>query len=406
MKQMINILLAALLATFRISAWAHQDIKVEANKVFTVNQSDIDLATLKDRVINDQLDIEISYQRLVQAQKRIAEARAQYFPYGLGTIAAFYFLNAWSPLLLVELVTSLPSKIYQVQSEKNMRTAQYYSHQAVKENIKNQVATLYYSMLKEETGLFLAGLEVKLLEDLLKVYEDQLAVGMVTLDEVKKVEYRLLDLRDIVLRFEGYLAEEKAAFNLLMGAGPEAEFNLKPVTPFLASNSLRLSSEEIVQGAFDRAPEITAAQYRIQAARRSKSSVKWSILSFSGIGFGYYARIQVAGSKVEQASIEKSLTEANIKSAAMIGYTKYNRSLGHFLNEVTSLNATEVFLNGEREMYDTGVTSLDRLVEVELLYLKDFSEWAISHYDALIRLDDLSRVYLGNLEINQLNTVH
>ena len=38
-------------------------------------------------------------------------------------------------------------------------------------------------------------------------------------------------------------------------------------------------------------------------------------------------------------------------------------------------------------MYDAGQTSLDRLIEVELLYLRDFSDWAISHYDALIRLE-------------------
>jgi hypothetical protein len=57
-------------------------------------------------------------------------------------------------------------------------------------------------------------------------------------------------------------------------------------------------------------------------------------------------------------------------------------------------------------MYDAGQTSLDRLIEVELLYLRDFSDWAISHYDALIRLDDLARAYQGDLQLQNSTTVH
>jgi hypothetical protein len=404
MKHVLSLILT--LGLFPATSWGHGDVEVAAGQIFAKDGRELSLTDVREQVLNDQLDVRVSYERLLQAQKRIAEARAQYFPYGLGTVAALYFLNAWTPLVLIELVTSLPSKIYQVQSEKNLRIAAKYDHIALRENVKNQIATLYYTILKEEAGLQLMRHEVLLMEELLAVVDEQIELGVGQFEDRQRIELRLLDLRDIALRFGSFVAEEKAAFNELIGVGPEVSLKLEPVRPFLTPMSLRTTRAEVTQSAVEKSPEIVSAQFRIQAARRSRSSVKWSILSFSGIGFGHWSRVQVAGSKIAEAKLQKELVTANITSGAQISYSKFQRQLGAFEKDATALDATALYLRGERAMYDAGQTSLDRLIEVELLYLRDFSDWAISHYDALIRLDDLARAYQGDLQLQNSTTVH
>jgi len=405
MKNVLSLILA--LSLVPAMSWAHGDVEIAASQIFTKDGSELSLEEVRSQVINDQLDVRISYERLLQAQKKIAEARAQYFPYGVGTVAALYFLNSWTPLILIELVTSLPSKIYQVQSEKNMRMAAKYDHIALRENVKNQIATLYYTILKEEAGLHLMRQEILLMEELMGVIDEQIELGLAQFEDRQRIELRLLDLRDISLRFSSFLAEEKAAFNELIGNGPEADLKLEPVRPFLTSSTVQTPVADVTRVAVENSPEIVSAQYRIQAARRSRSSVKWSILSFSGIGFGHWSRVQVAGSKITEAKLNKELVTANIKAGAQLSYSKFQRQVGSYAKETIALEATSVYMRGERAMYDAGQSSLDRLIEVELLYLRDFSEWAIAHYDALIRLDDLARAYQADLQINSsTTTVH
>src|SRR5690606_18025466 len=140
--------------------------------------------------------------------------RAQYFPYGLGTVGILYYLNSFNPLILVELVTSLPSKIYNVQKEKNLRMATVYSNKALALNIRNQVENLYYTVLKEESSLQLAELELYLLETIYSSMEERVALGLESSLELRNLELRILDIRDIVLKFQAYLVEEKSAFNI------------------------------------------------------------------------------------------------------------------------------------------------------------------------------------------------
>jgi outer membrane protein TolC len=406
LQKLLSLVLA--LGLVPATSWAHGNVEVGASQIFTSSGRELSLEDVRAQVLNDQLDLRISYERLLQAQKKIAEARAQYFPYGVGTVAALYFLNAWTPLILIELVTSLPSKIYQVQSEKNMRWSAKYAHIALRENVKNQIATLYYTILKEEAGLALMQQEIVLMEELLGVIDEQIALGLGQFEDRQRIEIRLLDLRDIALRFESYLAEEKAAFNELIGQGPEVTLALAPVRPFLTPGSLQTPASEVVRGAVANSPEIVSAKYRIEAARRAKSSVQWSILSFSGLGFGHWSRVKVAGSKVKEAQLNKELVSANVNSGALVAYHKFQRQVGSYAKETVALDATTLYLRGERAMYDAGQSSLDRLIEVELLYLRDFSEWAIAHYDALIRLDDLARAYQGELQLQPQHstTVH
>lgn len=377
----------------------HLKLPETAHEVLAPKQTALTLDQVNEIIVNDQIDVQISYEKLLQAQKKIGLARAQYFPYGLGTVAAMYFLKIWSPVLLVELVTSLPSKVYNVQSEKNMRMAQSFSNVALRENIKNQVAHLYYGILKEESALKLARMEVKLLETLYTVTEDRVALGLSTEQELRSLELRLLDLRDICLKFAGYLSAEKAAFNTMISQTPAQAkaIELQTNSSFLSPEEFGLSSEIIKLNAIDRSPEIVAADYMITAASRAKNSVAWSVLSFSGIGFGYWGRVQVAGSKIDQARLNREQVEVTLGNQSYILNNSFHRTLDHFVSEYDVFNNTSKFYASEFARFNANDIALDRLLEAGIIYLKDFSELVVAHYDSLIKLNDLERVALGSV---------
>ncbi|MBA2405840.1 MAG: TolC family protein [Bdellovibrionales bacterium] len=401
-KNIFVVAVALILPLKGIANDLHLKLPEKAYEVIAKNPNALTLEQVNEMVVNDQLDLQISYEKLLQAQKKIGEARAQYFPYGIGTLVAMYILNVWNPLVLVELVTSLPSKIYNVQSEKNMSMAQQYGNKALKENIKNQVAHLYYNILKEESALKLAKMELQLLETLYKATEDKVSLGLSTEQELRSLELRMLNLRDICLKFSAYFSAEKAAFAILISKLPsEAKaIELQADDSFLNPADFTLTSEVIKLNAIDRSPEIVAADYMITAASKAKNSAAWSVLSFSGIGFGYWGKMQVAGSKIEQARLNRQQVELNLANQSYVINNSFHRTLEHFMGEQAVFNDTAMYYEAQFGRFAANDLSLDLLAETGLLYIKDFRELVAAHYDAMKKLNDLERVALGDVKSN------
>lgn len=398
LKNIFMVAIALTLPLHGIASDLHLKLPETAYSILAPKANALTLKQVEDSVVNDQLDVQISYERLLQAQRKIGQARAQYFPYGLGTVATLYLLNIWNPILLVELVTSLPSKVYNVQSEKNMKMATLYSNEALEANIKNQIASLYYTILKEEGVLKVSKMQLELMETLYTVTKEKVAVGLSTEQELRSLEMRLLDLRDICLKFAGYLSAEKAAFNLLVSQTPVegSKVQLQPVSKFLDSAEFGIDAETLKLQALDRSPEIVAADYMVTAASKAKKSTAWSILSFNGIGFGYWGRIQVAGSKIDQARVNRELVETTLANQTYVSNNTFHRFLETFDSEKAVFNDTALFYEAEFARFNAQDIALDRLLEAEILYLKDYAEMITAHYDSLIKLNDLERAVLGS----------
>lgn len=402
-KDIFLVLVASTLSLQAMSSDVHLRLPELSHEVFAAKTNAYNLDEIYERAVGDQVDIQISYQNLIQAQNKISQARAQYFPYGLGTIGILYYLNSWNPLILVELVTSLPAKVYNVQKEKNLRMATVYSNKALVLNIKNQIDHLYFTILKEESSLKLAELELQLLETIYMGKADNVALGLESELELRKLELRILESRDIVLRFQSYLVEEKSAFNILIGNDPLDNLELQPVSDFLATQDFSYNLHDLRVQAIDRSPEIVAANYVIAAAYRNRSSAKWSILSFSGIGFGYWGNVNVAGSQVNAARYNKAMVKRNISNQVTVLDTDFKRTLTFFENEKEVFHDTEVFYQGELARFQSQEINLVRLGESGILYLKDFSEMVVAHYNSLTKLSDLERAVMGSLAMENEN---
>jgi outer membrane protein TolC len=402
---MLRILLSTcLMLIISSTGWAndiHLSLEKRANEVLMPKQSALSLEQVQQMVANDDIDAQIAYEKLLQAQRKIGEARAQFFPYGLGTVGAMYLLNIWNPILLVELVTSIPSKVFSVQSEKNMSMAEKYSLAALRENVKNQIAHLYYDILKEEAALKLTKIQISLHETLLTAFQEKAALGLSNEQDVKSVERRLLTLRDAYLKFSGYLAVEKSAFNMMMARNPsEAKsMELQPVTDFLDTTQDKMMNVNgMISSAVAHSNEIMAADYMIAAASKNRKSIKWSILTFNGIGFGYWARVQVAGSQIREAQLNRQLIEENLVNQVYVAEKGFRSSLELLKSEQDLLADTEFYMNSEIARFKNDVIPVDELIETELIYLKDFNELLMAHYSSLIKLSDLDRVVMNETE--------
>jgi hypothetical protein len=154
---------------------------------------------------------------------------------------------------------------------------------------------------------------------------------------------------------------------------------------------------ELRAQAIARAPELVAASYVITAADKNRSSFKWSFLSFRGIGFGYWANMNVAGSQVKAALHNKTMIEQNISNQVYVLNTEFQRTVNFFENEQAVTADSEIYYEGELARFHAQEINLGRLAESGILYVKDFAQMVAAHYNALSKLSDFERAVNGKL---------
>lgn len=392
----------ALFFLFSLQGFASEGIHLKALEksleLLEPREDAISLEQAKEMAAGESIDARVAYEQLYQAQNRIHQARANYFPYGTGEILALYLTNFWNPLILAELVTSIPSKYFNVKKEYHLRNAQMHTHAALKENVKNQVAHMYFNILKEEAVISLAEYEVLMLEELVRALEIQVKAGVADAKKLSDVEYQALKKRDELLRFTSYLGEEKTALKMLLNMSfDEKKLVFQPVKNFLKHEDFSINPENLTLTALNRSNEVKAAQEMIYAASNSKRSTKWSILSFSGLGLDYMQRVRFAGSKLNQAIMGKKAVELNIENEVYSKENALRKSIDFMLSEKSIMENTKAHMLAQLESFKAERITIDELIEANLYYISDFRQTIIAHYNSLGSLDDLERIALGNV---------
>jgi outer membrane protein TolC len=377
----------------------HLNLEKEADSVLDQKTYGVNLETIKELVVGEGVDVRIAYQRVLQAQKEISVARAQFFPYGTGLIFNYNSYAVWNTLILVELITSLPTKFYNVRESKNLSTAQVYQLAALKENLKNEIAKIYFGVLKQEAIIKLVELELKLLEKLYVTTNDRVSLGLSTGNDLLEVEQRNLALRDDLLKFKAYHIREKKAFNNILSKNPRegSLISLQPVKELLNEEKVGLSTSEMINLATSKSPEIKASKFLISAAFNHKRSSQWSILSFSGIGFGYWGRVSISKSKVREMELLSQRTKDSVVNNVYTKESEFENSVNYLKSQMGILTETKSFMELSRELFKTGEVALDVLLEAQIVYLKDYRETVMANYSALASYDSLERAVLTEL---------
>lgn len=398
MKKFCTIVLLFVFSLSAIGSDEHLRALELTNKILENREGADSLEKVKELAAGENVDVRIAYERLYQAQQKIGQARATYFPYGIGEVLVLQATDFWNPLILTELVTSIPSKWFNVKRTHNLRNAEKHTLAALRENIKNEVANLYYETLKEEAIIDLARYELIMLEELMQALKVQVQTGIATQQDLDELEYSSLRKREAFLKLESYLNESKASMKMLLGLSyRDKMIKFQPVNKFLSSNDFQMNKEELVLTALNRSHEMKAAQQMIYAASNAKRSTKWSILSFAGLGFDYLQRVHLAGSKLNQAIYAKEALEVNIQNEVYSKDSRLRNSIDVMTRELSIMETSRDFMLTQLELFKAHRINVNELIDANLIYIRDFAQTIIYHYDSLQRLDDLERIALGNV---------
>ena len=393
---MKKIMSLALTLSFSLSVMANtsplENLRSDLNSSVAQTENRLTLVDLKTKAEESSTDIGVAFENYLIAKKRVNIARAQLNPlntgHALGIALGLSYL--WAPIA-VEAVLSIPTKLYNISSNKSLAEAARYNSKEARDAIKNEVAHLYFDVLTHEVLLKSLDREIDIL-----LYHTAELEKTAASSRKAKIDYNKASI--LVLKMEridiyNLYLEEMAALKTLLSINPDVD------TKEFAHIQKALKSEFLsgldLNGLQDYAV-VTSNKVKKhinlhRAAEQNVKSVQWSILSFSGINFSYKSRVRAAKIDEGVAELNKESAYKTVANESVLQAEKLEAAIGVSESYSDISDASLSFFEDNFDLFKNGVKPEEYAIESSIGAIRDFRSRVIAHYAAWSSLDDLQK---------------
>lgn len=341
------------------------------------------------KIANDRnTDVDIAFENYIIAKRNVSVARAQFNPITTGHLLGMamglsYF---WAPIA-VEAVLSIPTKIYNVSKNKYLEKAALYNLYDARDVLNNELAHLYYDILTHEVILKTIDLEVQILS-----YQQERWI------ERKFSADRIADLKKWILRLNmervdiyNMYTSELAAIRTLISTTDANKYELAQVEARLNKGlTSDLDQRSLQSYALLNSDKHKMAINMERASQANVKSVKWSIISFSGLNFSYKRRVKEAKNEETIAELRKESVGEEVKTNVLLQLQKLDSSLDISANYGSiSENSLQMFADSY-EASQMGQMSEDAVIETALGAIRDYRSKVVAHYSAWSSYEDFA----------------
>lgn len=277
----------------------------------------LSLLDAQNLLLGKNISLQLAYEKLYQARKNIIASRAMFFP----DATWFAFAAAAGPagaayvggVLLGAHMLSIPSKWFDYKAIKEMARAEEQTLAAVKRNLWLELTQIYYHIYKDQTVLAAITQQCRLHREVVNYVNKSVEIGASTDAMLIEEQRSLSDCQGQEKAFEGILAAELAELRMLLNIDPRQEIILDEadLAPYQNNFLAAIDVETLARSAVYNSPEVKQLGFLEEAAMHLKKSADLSILTFSGLGFGYTGRVKIAKSQVRviKLSLQELLNE-------------------------------------------------------------------------------------------------
>ncbi|MBP9680350.1 MAG: hypothetical protein KBD76_03005 [Bacteriovorax sp.] len=348
-----------------------------------------DLFAIKRIADKNNSDIEVAFQNYIIAKKRVSIARAALNPVTTGQLLGISLgLNyLWAPLAL-EAVLSIPTKLYNISTNKYLAKAAFYNSHEAKLALNNELAHLYFDILTHEV--------------ILKTIDEEISVFLFHKDQIEKMPNSEKGMQNIQMSLIHLKMEKADIYNLYL----EEIAALKTLLMMEPNEELKLSHSPVeIKKSFLEGLDVkklqdfsvvNSYQYKVNlnlehAAESNIKSTRWSILSFAGLNPSYRSRIRVSKMDANVAHDQKVSTGIKVRNGSLMVLNNFESSLNIFENYDLTYNESIIVMEDYYKQYTLGNATVDSVVETSISAIRDFRSKVVAQYAALASLDDLSK---------------
>lgn len=364
------------------------DLRTNIENVLANSGQRKSLDEVKKLADDKNLDIDYAIENYIVAKRNVSVARAQFSPITTGQILGISLglTYLWVPLA-VDAVLSIPTKYHNVKRTQHVASAEAFNLIDVRNEIKNEVAHLYFDILTHESILRTIDLETSILNYQLGKWEER-QLPKARLNDQKKWLLRLgIERNDIFNLYR----EELSGLKTLVSTSKLTDFELLHITNAVERKWIEnLDITSIENKTLSSSPKYKSSKSLEAASLSNVKAVKWSIISLSGLKFSYKREVVAAKNAAKVADLKKQSVALQVKNNISLKLNNLESSLDVYNNYADVSDESLNIFSDSYESMLLGNLNEDHVVETALTAIRDFRSKIVAHYSAWSNLDDFS----------------
>lgn len=313
-------------------------------KTYTLNQA-------KETLMNDSVTVSIAYEKYVMAKQQSRAKVLELLP----TISVDLLIYDYNYTILRTLIPE-PSRFFAASASKDLARAAQVNQIVVQRNLLADLEKSYYLIKYNEEVLNTLESGLVIREEILERTQAAYDLGALEYYDVYSARRDVIKAQTELYNAREVLSAEKFAFKLILSRKNPTE-SLDLVFPGFYNENLNYPRDVnyAMSVAVNNSKEIESYTHLINAAEKSKKGEKWSWLSWTGVGFDYFARVEISKANVRKVQLERKQAIYSIKNQVA---SLYERIAAHKEKMALQEELTEM----AREDYELMQQDLDNLM--------------------------------------------
>lgn len=275
------------------------------------------LATAKEQVVNDNINVSIAYEQYVLVKGQAQAKTLQLLP----TITVDMLMFDYQYAILRTIVPE-PQRFFEAAATKDLKQAARLNKTIVQKNLLADLETTFFLYQYHQEMAESFSKESKIANEIATRSQEAYDLGAIDFSEYYRTQRNVVSANTQAVNGRQVLKTEEYALKLILQANNTEALDLEKTNFYNEGLDYPETADEASSIAVNNAKEVEQFDYLIEAANKQKKGIAVSWISWSGVGFDYFARLSIAKHEVNKIELNKKKSIYEIKNQVVAQYAQ------------------------------------------------------------------------------------
>lgn len=276
------------------------------------------LREAKEELVRDSISVAVAYEKYVMAKEQSRAKTLDLLP----SLTVDLLIYDYNYTILRSLIPE-PSRFFEASASKDLAKAAKVNQLVVTRNLLADLEKSFFLIKYNEEVVESMRAVLAVKEELFTRTQEAYDLGGVDYADVYTARRDVIKAQTELYNTMEIVSAEKFALKLILSRkDPTESLTLESPGFYNAGLSYPSNVETAMEVAVANSKEVESYNHLINAAVKAKKGETWSWLSWTGVGFDYFAKVEISKANVRKVEHERKQAIYNIRNKVAALYSK------------------------------------------------------------------------------------
>ena len=364
-----------------------------SSSVFAGQQYSLD--TAKQAVVNDNINVSIAYEQYVLVKGQAQAKTMQLLP----TLTVDMLMFDYQYAILRTIVPE-PQRFFEAAATKDLKIAASLNKTIVQKNLLADLESTFFLYQYHQDMLESFNKESQIVNEIATRSKEAYDLGAIDFSEYYRTQRSVVSANTQAINGKQIIKTEEYALKLILQANNTEALDLEKTNFYNGTLDYPETAAEAATIAVNNSKEVDQFDYLIEAANKQKKGVALSWISWSGVGFDYFAKLSIAKHEVNKIALNKKKSVYEIKNQVAAQYAQIESQKEKIAYQEQLLTMAKNEYTAALEAQDSLLNSFIFTKKAELNVMYAERESSKLQYELELQYIKLKRILGTNMMTN------